>query len=82
MLRLWILSFSLLLAAVPASAQIFAPLNRTYTDKKRADLWRRLSIAKPDSNRVFLLLSMTDACLKANLPDSALTYSDRLLNLR
>jgi two-component sensor histidine kinase len=81
MIRHWVLRFSLLLAAVPASAQIFAPLNQTYTDKKLADLWKRLSIAKPDSNRVFLLLSMTDAYLKANLPDSALTYSDQSAQL-
>lgn len=78
---LWIIRFSFLLGVFPAAAQIFAPINRTYAYKERADLLRRASIAEPDSNKVFLLLDLGDAYLKTNTPDSAIFFAMQAVRL-
>src|ERR1700744_2477601 len=72
---LLIIVFGLLVEIVPATAQIFAPINQTYASLKRSALLQRLQGAKPDSNKVFLLLDISDAYLNANAADSALFYS-------
>jgi two-component system, sensor histidine kinase PdtaS len=71
----------LLLLQLNASAQIFAPIDRTYAFKKRAELVKRLASERPDSTRVLLLLDISNAYLKGNSPDSALFYSDQAVHL-
>ena len=77
----WILRLAFLLGALPVSAQIFSPINRTYAYKQRTDLLRRLSAAEPDSNKVLLLLDVSNAYLKSNTPDSALFFSGQAVRL-
>src|SRR5580698_8706989 len=74
-------SLFLILLQLNASAQIFAPIDRTFAFKKRAELVCRLLAERPDSTRVLLLLDLSNAYLKLNTPDSALFYSDQAVHL-
>ncbi len=78
---LWIIRLACLLVVSPVSAQIFAPINRTYAYKQRLELLRRLYVAEPDSNKVFLLLDVSNAYLKNNMPDSTLFFSGQAVRL-
>src|SRR5258707_12437861 len=81
MMRQWITYLTLLFITVSATAQIFAPIDQTFAFKKRTELGRRLSFARPDSNKLLLLLDIGNAYLKSNAPDSALFYSGQAVDL-
>ncbi len=81
MMRQWITYLTLLFITVSATAQIFAPIDQTFAFKKRTELGRRLSVARPDSNKLLLLLDIGNAYLKSNAPDSALFYSGQAVDL-
>jgi two-component sensor histidine kinase len=52
-----------------------------YAYKKRSELFLQLRDARPDSNKVFLLLHLSNAFIKGNMPDSSLFYSAQALQL-
>ena len=79
--RVWIIVMALSSAILPAKAQIFGPLDRTYADKHRELLSRRLTLALPDSQKLPLLLDISNAWLRAGTPDSALVYSAQAVHL-
>ena len=81
MMRLWIILVAVLFHILPVTAQIFAPVNRTHAYEKLSELAARLSSMRPDSNKVSLLLDISNACLRANLPDSSLFFSDQAVRL-
>jgi two-component sensor histidine kinase len=81
MIRLWIILLAVLLDIVPAAAQLFAPVNRRYEYEKRAELRKRLSVMRSNSDKVLLLLNLSNAYLKANAPDSSLFFSDEAIRM-
>jgi len=80
MQRVWII-LTALLSGIPATAQIFSPLDRTYTNKHREMLSRKLAVATPDGQKLSLLLDMSNAWLQTHNPDSALSLADQAVQL-
>lgn len=83
MIRLWIILLSVLPGIVPVTvtAQLFTPVNRTYEYEKRTELGKRLSTVRSNSDKVLLLLDISNAYLRANAPDSSLFFSDQAVRL-
>ncbi|HEY4060996.1 MAG TPA: sensor histidine kinase [Puia sp.] len=70
----WIIITIICVASGSSDAQIYAY-------KKRSELFLQLKDAGPDSNKVFLLLNISNAYIKGNMPDSSLVFSARALQL-
>jgi two-component sensor histidine kinase len=81
MQRVWIILTALLSGIQPAKAQIFSPLDRTFADKHRVELARRLAVATPGSQKLQLLLDISNAWLRIGTPDSALLFSGQAVQL-